>query len=69
MKVQTEALGVRFGTLVSGDTFSYNGIAYLKTTLLNENNYYSIELETGFCCTFYDDTVVTPIKLMAVPEK
>ena len=68
MKVQTEALGVRFGTLVSGDTFSYNGDVFIKTNLLNENNYYSVGLENGWGSTFYDDTVVTPIKLKAVLE-
>ena len=69
MKVQTDVLGVRFSTLLCGDTFKHGGCVYLKTTLLNENNYYSVELETGVCYTFYDDTIVTPIKLMAVPEK
>lgn len=69
MKVQTDALGVRFATLLCGDTFIYDGCVYLKTTLLNENNYYSVNMETGFCITIYDDIIVTPIKLIAVPEK
>lgn len=69
MKVQTDVLGVRFSTLLCGDTFKYDGDVYLKTTLLNHNDYYSVKLETGFCCTFYDDTVVTPIILIAVPDK
>lgn len=69
MKVQADTLGVRFNSITAGSTFTFNGEVYLKTTLTGENLYYAVALGSGICTLFFDDTLVYPIKLMAVPEE
>lgn len=69
MKVQTDAVGVRYADIKIGNNFTYLNDAYIKTGTVNDNMFYSVNLATGIAVLFYDYTVVTPVKLMVVPEE
>lgn len=69
MKVQMPNIKFRFGDLVTGETFIFNGTAYMRLGLSSDNNWYAVSLVDGYSSIFYDETVVQPVKFKVLPEE
>ena len=72
---------MRFGSLVYGDTFLFDGSVYMKAGIIDENDPYNeiddelnylpiaIELEDGIQAEFDDETIVEVLNLELHPKK